>query len=232
MKTIALSCLLAALVLLPAVALADWSDNFDSYVQGSGLHGQGGWHGWDGSAGADAYVSGVQSLSAPNSVEITGPSDMVHEYTGSTSGTCVYTAWQFVPTDFAGTTYFILLNTYADLGTDNWSTQVNFASATGLVTNDGVDGGTLPLIRERWVEIRVVIDLDANLQTFYYDNQLLYSSSWTENLSPGGGAVNIAAVDLFANGASPVYYDDMSLVCGGTTPTENTTWGGVKSLFR
>jgi hypothetical protein len=228
MKYLALVCLLSAFVLFPISARADWSENFDSYALGSGLHGQGGWHGWDGSAGADAYVSDVQAQSLPHSVSITGASDMVHEYTGYTAGTWVYTAWQYIPTDFTGTSYFILLNTYADFGPYNWSTQVSFNSA-GYIQNDATLE-QLPLIRGRWVEIRVEIDLTADIQTFFYDGQMLSTGSWMDGLT-GGGLANIAAVDLFANSASPVYYDDMSLV-GEGTPTDNMSWGRVKGLFR
>jgi len=56
----------------------------------------------------------------------------------------------------------------------------------------------------------VEIDLDADWQEFYYNGQLLTAKSWTDGVS-GDGALNIGAVDLFANGASSVYYDDMSL---------------------
>jgi hypothetical protein len=229
MKKLALLCMLSAFVLIPAPAMADWSENFDAYQSGSGLHGQGGWHGWDNDPTWDAYITNVQAHSSPNSVAITGPSDMVHEYTGYTSGVWVYTAWQYVPTNFSGTSYFLLLNTYANGGPYNWSTQISFNSA-GYIQNDA-DGSQLPLITGRWVEIRVEIDLGADLQTFYYDNQMLFASSWVDGIS-GGGAVNIGAVDLFANNASPIYYDDLSLVVGGGTPAENTSWGSVKSLFR
>jgi hypothetical protein len=213
MKYFALLGLLTAFVLFPIAASADWSDNFDSYALGSGLHGQGGWEGWLGDAGATAYITNVQSHSSPQSVNITGASDMVHPYTGYTTGQWTYTAWQYVPTDFSGISYFLLLNQYQ--GTQNWSCQVEFDGGTGLVISD-FDGATLTLIRGRWVELRVEIDLGTDNQTFYYDNQMLYSKSWTEGLS-GGGILNIACVDLYANNASPVYYDDMSLT--GTAPT-------------
>ena len=57
----------------------------------------------------------------------------------------------------------------------------------------------------------MVIDLVADTQAFYYGNQLLFQGSWTGGMS-GGGITSIAAVDLFANGATSVYYDDISLV--------------------
>ncbi|MCB8942743.1 MAG: tandem-95 repeat protein [Ardenticatenaceae bacterium] len=187
-----------------------WSDNFDSYATGSQMHGQGGWKGWDNSPAAGALTSNAEALSAPNSVDILGASDLVHEYSGYTSGQWIYTAWQFVPDTFAGTSYFIMLNTYADGGSNNWSVQVQFDSASNLVLSDN-DGATLPLIKGQWVEIRLEIDLDADVQTFYYDGQMLYQKSWVDGVS-GGGVANIAAVDLFANNASTVYYDDISLM--------------------
>jgi uncharacterized membrane protein len=191
--------------------LADWFEDFDSYPTGQQMHGTGGWKGWNNDPAAGAILVDDPARSTPNSVEIVGASDLVHEYSGKTSGTGTYTAWQYIPSDFAGESYFILLNTYSDGGNQNWSTQIRFDSALGIVENEGVSGGSLPLITDQWIEIRVEIDLDSDTQSFYYDNQLLFSGTWTEELS-GGGALNIGAVDLFANGATPVYYDDLSLV--------------------
>jgi hypothetical protein len=195
-----------------APEMVDWSDNFDSYATGSQVHGQGGWKGWFNDPSAGALTSNAQARSAPNSVDILGASDLVHEYSGYTSGQWTYTAWQFVPDNTTGVSYFILLNSYDDAGAAlNWSVQVQFDAAQSLVINDGVSGGNLPLVKGQWVELRVDIDLDANTQAFYYNNQQLYTGTWSEEVS-GGGAVNIGAVDLFANSASSVFYDDLSLV--------------------
>ncbi|MBK9233822.1 MAG: hypothetical protein IPO15_24025 [Anaerolineae bacterium] len=100
-----------------------------------------------------ARTSSIQARSAPNSVDILGASDLVHEYSGYSSGSWVYTAWQYVPTDYTGQSYFILLNTYVDVGTNNWSVQVQFDAGTNLVVNTGATGGTLPLIKGQWVEL-------------------------------------------------------------------------------
>lgn len=199
------------LTCLPATVVADgsWFENFDSYVLGSGLHGQGGWKGWDNDPTWDAFVSDAFFLSAPHSVDIVANADLVHEYAGKTTGQWVYTAWQYIPSSFVGQTYFILLNTYSDGGAKNWSSQVLFDSS-GVVHSD-FDGAELPLITNEWVELRVEIDLDADSQTFLYGGTELYTKSWSEGVS-GGGALNIGAVDLFANGASSIYYDNMSLV--------------------
>lgn len=189
----------------------NWIDHFDTYVTGSQMHGQGGWKGWDNVPGAGALTSSTQARSPLNSVDVVAGTDLVHEYTGYTTGTWTYTAWQYIPTGTTGLSYFILLNTYVDGGaTNNWSVQVSFDGTANAVLNEGPAGGTLPIVYDQWVEIRVVIDLDLNTQNFFYGGQFLFTDSWTEGMS-GGGALNIGAVDLFANGASSVFYDDISL---------------------
>jgi hypothetical protein len=219
-------CVLAMGGLLAPTAQADWMENFDSYANGTQMHGTGGWEGWLNDASAGALVTSRYSRSPSNSVAIASLSDLVHPYSGYTSGQWTYTAWQYIPTSFTGETYFILLNTYTPT-LQNWSVQVHFTA--GQVLSDGPSGGVLPWVLGRFVELRLEIDLDNNLQTFYYDGNVLYTESWTEGMS-GGGAVNIGAVDLFANGATAVYYDDISLVSGAVA-TESTTWGSVKALF-
>jgi uncharacterized repeat protein (TIGR01451 family) len=57
----------------------------------------------------------------------------------------------------------------------------------------------------------VEIDLDADTQTFYYNGAQFYTGTWSGHVS-GGGATAIGVVDLYANSATSVYYDDMSLL--------------------
>ena len=198
--------LTASLLSLPATA--SFNDNLDSYATGSNLAGQGGWKGWDGNPAFGAVTTAVQSRSAPNSVDIAGTSDLVHEFSGYTSGTWRVSAWQYIPDNFPDNmSYFILLNTYADNAAKDWSTQVRFDGIIDLVVNDyGLE--SLPLITGEWVEVAVVVDLDLNKQTFFYGGQQLYTSVW----ATPGGALNIAAMDLYANNASSVYYDDISIL--------------------
>jgi hypothetical protein len=192
----------------------EFLDDFEAYAPGSNMHGQGGWKGWDNNGGAGALVTNALSHSPMNSVDIIGASDLVHEFTGFNAGQWTLTAWMFIPGNSTANTYFIALNTYADLGPYNWSTQVCFNTAAGVVVDDiGADcttGATLPIVTDQWVEIRVEIDLTANTQQFFYNGSMLYSDSWTEHVS-GAGAVNIAAIDLFANASDSVFYDDVSL---------------------
>jgi hypothetical protein len=56
------------------LAQTPWSDDFDSYLTGSQMHGQGGWKGWDNNPLAGALTSNAYQRSGPNSVAIAGPS--------------------------------------------------------------------------------------------------------------------------------------------------------------
>jgi hypothetical protein len=196
-----------------------WSDDFSSYTLGEFLDGEptdGGWKGWDNDPTYGAFVVDDQEKSIPHSVEIAGDSDLVHEYTGYIAGQWTYIAWQYIPSDFVGETGFMLLNTYEDIGDKSWSVQLRFNADSGVVISDP-DLNELILKLDQWVEIRVEIDLDADIQDIYYDGDLLVTKSWKDGVT-GGGKANIGAVDLFANFATAVYYDDMSLTGEGLIP--------------
>ena len=215
---------LALALCLGSTAQADWADDFDSYAQGSGLHGQGGWEGWLGDPAWDAYVTDAFSQSAPHSVEITPTSDIVQQF-AETSGEWIMTGSCYIPSGSFGLQYFILLNTYA--GSQAWSLQIMFDSDAGMLSvAEGT--GTTYIVNDQWVEVRVEIDLDSNLQTIYYDGDLLDLIPW---VGTGGGVQEIGALDLFSNAGSSIYWDDLSLV-GAGTPTEKSTWGSIKASYR
>jgi hypothetical protein len=221
----------ALLISLPAAAVAQWSDNFDSYANGSGIIGQGDWEGWDGSAAPNATVTNVLSTSAPNALEVGPIADVVQRFSGVDSDMWIFTAWQYIPGNATGDTYFILLNAYTPDGNgtnENWSTQLRFG---GGVVESEFEAVTLPLLVDQWVEIRVVIDFTSDTQSIFYGGAPLSTKSWTQGVS-GAGTLNLAAVDLFGNGASPVYYDDFELEHVGSTPTVVESWGGIKDRFR
>ncbi len=162
--------ILAVCALLPAAASAQWADNFDSYLSGSQLSGQGGWTSWGGDPGAaNYYVSSVMSQSSPNSVAIDGPDDAVHTYSGYTTGQWEYTTYQYIPSSATGVpTYFILLNTYPATVSGHWSLQLEMNPVTNLVSD--VDAAVaMTLVEDAWVEIKVVIDLIADTGTVFYN---------------------------------------------------------------
>ena len=192
------------------IAPPTWRDDLDAYEPGP-LLGIGGWEAWDDDPGAgDFEVTGKGAKSAPNALAIDGVDDAVKTHAGYAFGLWAYTAWQYVPEEMDDTQAFILLNTYESGGPKNWSLQLIADGASG-VFHDLNTGDALPLVRGRWAEIRVLIDLDEDVQSAYYDGELLVRKSWTEGVT-GGGARNIGALDLFgADSAHVVLYDDLSV---------------------
>lgn len=203
--------ILAVVATFAAAANAQWSDNFDSYANGMQLHGVNGWVGWNNDPGAGALVSNAQSSSAPNSVDIVGATDLVQIFAGATSGIWMFSGNMYIPTAYTGNTYFIMMNTYTGNG-GNWSMQMHFDSVTGMVRNIGGSNNVVtetqtPFVRGVWTPFDVMIDLDANTHVGRYNGTEVVSGAWYG--APGIAA--IANIDLFANGATSVYYDDLSL---------------------
>ncbi len=217
---LALSLCLAMVSAGPATA--QFFDNFDSYIAGSQVIGNNGWQGWAGSAAAGALVSNAQSNSAPNSIDINGGSDLVNELGNPTSGNWVLTADQYIPTGFMGLgspagSYFIVLNTYVNGGTGtNWSTELRFLTNGNIIDNYGAPTNQVvgTWIPDQWVELRMEIDLDNDTLNQYYNGVLLGPANqpWANRPGSGaGGASAIGAIDLFANGSSSVFYDNVRL---------------------
>lgn len=221
------SLALVVVVFGAEVARAQWSENFDSYASGSTVAGQGDWAGWDQTAGIDADVTDEQASSPPNSLRLRTDSDMVAVYSGVSGGQWTYRAMTYIPSGHTGETWFILLNTYAHGGAKNWSTQL--VMRNGQVESGGGSGfgggGSLPLIQDQWVELKVDIDLDANTQTISYGGQMLDQTPWQAS-----GIAEVQAVDLFSNNGSAAYFDDLSLSPAEAPPAEApalSAWGAL-----
>lgn len=201
-----IACAGVAVALACSGAQAQWSDNFDSYPDGTILDGVGGWTGWDGT-GDPGVVTSKQSRSGPHSVEISGAADAVHPLSGYTSGQWTLFAWNYIPRDgLTADTYFIVNNEYAHGGPQQWSLEMQFDVATGTVIDD-FRGGSAPIVFDQWAQLRFEIDLDADTVDSYYNGTLVSSGQYAIR----GGPAAIANIDLFTTGALS-YYDDMLLV--------------------
>lgn len=200
----------------------DFNENFDGYAAGSNLHGQGGWKGWANDAGAGAVLSTSQAKSTPNSVNVTGGSDLVHEF-NYTSGKWQISIDQYVPSSVTtGESYLIFMNRYADSGTgNNWSIQT-VANLAATANSDGVPGNsfvefggsgntahnaTTPIVRDAWTTWTLDVDLDNNKVQQYYNG----AAFGPEHPWQATGVNAIGAIDLFANNAGPVYYDNLTI---------------------
>lgn len=148
----------AALALCAGAQAAVFVENFDSYVAGSQMHGQGGWAGWDNVAGAGALVSSAYSSSSPNSVDINGASDLVHTFSGITAGKWTISTNQYIPSSSAGTTWAVFLNQYNAGVSYDWSLDMGFDTGTNTVTTMEGTPTPRPLIKDQWVPIRIEVD--------------------------------------------------------------------------
>lgn len=192
-----------------------WADGFEEYTAGEDVIDQGGdWFGWDANTNAGGLVVTEQFRSGSKSLAVAGSSDIVQSIANATSGSLVISAWQYIPSDFVGKPFFILLFKYNDNGPYGWSTQVMFDSFFSEVafrrsSSPPSDVGRLPLSTDRWVQIKVIIDLDRNFQSVIYDGHVLGIKEWTTSTNLAD--LKLDAINLYANGSSTIYYDDISL---------------------
>jgi hypothetical protein len=204
------------------------TDNFESYVLGSDLHGQDSWKGWDNNPAAGALVSNAYAYSGTQSVNITGASDLVRTFSGVSGGQWTLSIQQYIPTTSAtGTSYFILMNQYNDApGAQNWSSQIECDMSLGLVKSGTA---SLPMVKDAWVELRTEINLATNTVDEYYNNQFLRTRAWQD----GSGLNELQAIDLYSGVTPPVYYDDLKVE---NVPEAGTTMtlllGGLGFLWR
>jgi hypothetical protein len=207
----------STLLVLTSAASAQWSDNFDSYANGTLLDNVGGWTGWDDIGVDAATVTDEQSRSSPHSAMVgNGYSDAVHPFTGYTSGAWVFTAHVYVPSGLDGITYFLLQNQYNHGGPYDWAVEIDMDPATGMakeVFRDPNGTMTQPIAYDQWVEIRVEFDLDNNTGDVYYNGSLIGSGTW--DAYSGSGILELGAVDLYAPHNARVFYDDITLEAAG-----------------
>jgi hypothetical protein len=191
-------------------ALAQFTEHFDSYPAGTMLAGQGGWETWCTTGPvADSPVSGDFARSAPNALRDHPASDMVHRVT-VTSGRWVFRVFTYIPTGATGNSSIIVMNRYCTGGAEDhsWSIVITLNGDTEQAQT--WLGASVPLVRDRWVEFRAEVDLEADSLRQFYDGQPLGGVlSWRNNV--GGGVGEIAAIDLYSESMDGVYYDDVSL---------------------
>ncbi len=189
-----------------------WTDDLETYAPGSGILGQGGWTAWGDDPTWDSLVTDAKANSGRNSLDVVGNSDSVYRFNINhgtiDTGQWIVTAKVFIPADMVGAdgSYFILMSEYDGNSSNFAATQVRIDPNTSNFVAD-FSGETLPLIFDTWFEFRVEIDLDNNTQEFYIADELLFSDVWTQYITQH----QLQALDLFANGSSSVYYDDLTL---------------------
>ena len=205
--------LLVALA-LPALARAQWADAFESYAPGSGIAGQGGWEFWC-EGGNDAEVSIEFASSGSRSLRLEPGSNVVQPLPFPTRRAWTVVVDTYVPSRAAGRGWISAMNTYCPrpLEPRHWSTATSFDTATGLVTPANLNVSVpAPLIFDRWVTYWLEIDFPNDRFSEHYGDVIMtYDQPWSSNVA-SGGAVEIAALNLYSESLMEIYFDDTSVL--------------------
>ncbi|NQV34547.1 MAG: discoidin domain-containing protein [Phycisphaeraceae bacterium] len=152
-------------------------NDFDSLAVGSNMHDVPGWEGWFGDAQYAAKVTDTVAYSGSNALEIVGArDDLVPHWPLVDSGYYVASVMQYVPTGTGGSMYFGPLSSYGSSWDDTaWLGTLLSNCDTDMVYVNELDAGRTeaPLLRDQWVELRIVMNFDADTCEFYYGDTLL-----------------------------------------------------------
>jgi len=216
-----------------------WHEDFETHFPDVGVIDWRHWNGWDDDPAFDAPATTERARSGANAIRIGGPdaeaADVIREFSNVDHGLWSFNAWQYIPADFtsggAGQfrgSHFLLLNTYNHGGPYHWSVDLQADSVDGVMKiyhGDDTNTINIPYVTDRWTRIQVIADLDDDWTRIYYDDDLITEYPWTGGIfgsggDSGGGAAELRTVDLFANGSSPIFYDDLSLTPLPPTPAD------------
>ena len=200
----------AVALALPTVAAGQFFDDFESYAPGTVMDNVGGWAGWANNPADAGTITTAQAFSGENSIQVGGGAggDAVHPLSGITSGQWTIVAQSYIPRSMSTDTYFIVMNEYDHVGNWTWAIEMQFDITTGTVLDDFRPETPIPIAFDRWAEIRIEVDLDADTQTTFYDGSLLSTGTWTRS---AGDPLEIANIDLFTIG-TVTYYDDVGVI--------------------
>ena len=201
-ETVLLATALILASICSLVSAQIWSDNFESYEAGSELTGQGGWSNWYNRAGVTGMVSDKYAFRGRNSLEVGPATDTVQEW-DLRGGRYILTVRQYIPSGSSGTSIFALCSRYG-AGSQEMNLLTRYQLSSGTITSDRAGLTSIQIIYDEWVEIKVIIDLDTRIVEEYYDAELIVRGIWSANNTWQN-------VDIWSDGASPIYYDDFRL---------------------
>lgn len=199
-------------VKLPAQLL--FFDNFDSYAADSKLVQQGAlpeWQLWSGGAGTieDPLVSTTVAYSGLNSVKIAPNNDLVLNLSPLTTGRYVISFFIYVATGKKG--YFNILNKFAGANSI-WAFQVFFGTNDTAKVDAGGDGiAKFPYTRGQWHHCRVIIDVDDDFATFFFNNTEIVSWQFSTGAFGTGNLQQFHAVNFYGETGAEFYIDDVEV---------------------
>jgi hypothetical protein len=203
-----------------------FEDGFDSYAAGSfpcgmpGCGGPGGWHLWwydYGQGPRPAEIVTGNAHSGTKAVVLRPYTDIVKEAPAG-SGRWVVTVWSYFPSALTGAEdmgYLILLNECERQPPIRFSLLLLFEGASGRIKNTLDHSlGSVPMIRDRWVEVRVELDLTRGKHSVYYDGRPFYEDRPYGN----GGAPVLECVAFFSDGVDGMLFDTVSVAEDASPP--------------
>jgi hypothetical protein len=194
-----------------------FTDNFDSYVAGSGVvASNSAWSYWS-TAPSDAIVNNNYASSSANSAEINGQAvDLVLPIGPFTSGKYVASFNMLIPSGSSGA-YFNGLHTWSAASTAyEWGMDMFFdgAGASSVVIGSVTTASPISNPIDQWFAIKIIIDLDMDSIWVKMDNNQIAASKWSLNNADGSQGVNqLSGFDFFgtdmAQGQGLYYIDDV-----------------------
>jgi hypothetical protein len=150
---------------------------------------------------------------------------------GYTSGTVIFSYWQFIDPGVDSTAFMYIstgrmpttFETGLDLRADGGG-QGGFGANMMLVaqtvgTTPTLQAAPVPLVKNRWVEHSMTVNLDTDRYSYSYDGVVLVNNlEWDRNPSPSGAGAALSGINFWmqlgnANGVNEfVYYDDFNTV--------------------
>jgi|GEM_PF-3219029 len=189
-----------------AAAHAQWKDDLDSYLTGSTIIGQGNWVGWQQTGTDDSIVTAEKAFTAPHSLKMGALSqvDLIPEFEGVTSGVWFLDVMTYVPaasTVGVSDIGFLARHTgFQDAIDTQW-----FGPFQLNMDNNTVSGNAaMPIIRDRWIPVNIVFDIDARAYEIFYDGESARSGEFNADHDSA-----LVALDVWTSpGSAPLYYDD------------------------
>ena len=194
-----------------------FEDNFDSYIVGQHLACQNPtvWKTWTNnpcSPTEDAFISNAYSFSGANSVVINQNNDIVREIgTPISSGFAEINFQVYIPSGKAG--YFNTLASYAPPNY-SWAMQVFLNSdGTGTLEAGGANAATFNYPQNRWIPVKVVADLTADIGEFWLNGVKLHTWQWSKGTFGTSNDKRLDGTDFFGYTANDeMYIDDYNIV--------------------
>ena len=190
-----------------------FSDDFDAYTAGEKLACQNpdAWTTWSNApcGTEDPVISTEQAFSGNNSVKVNGTVDLVKTYPNFTEGLYNIHFKMYVPQGNYG--YF---NTLQDFNGSNsqWGMQVYYeAGGNGIIDAGGSAAASFSFEHNSWMDVRVMVDLNADWAEFYHNNSFVHGWEWSKGAFGSGTLNQLGASNFYAwaaTGGTPLYYFD------------------------